>query len=284
MRLISLMSFQKYTLFSIVVLLTSCAPNVSQAQKSQTDWDEYELNGRIKELTIKTYKAHEESGSLVKDELWSTKVVEFSPEGKLLKVERKGESKETYSYSKTQKIKSCFSADNALTSRIVTNYTKWGAIKSIVYYNASGVETARNDYTYDQKRQLVERLYQDNYFGYTKENYIEFDSAGHEIRCERYNKENQLKEIESTTYDTNGRKILNEVDRYEGGAYAYGGSSRYTYNAEGFICVVESATNSDEYHVTHQISYVYDSNGNYITKYTLYDWWPNIEERTIIYY
>lgn len=221
---------------------------------------------------------------LVKGDLWSIKVVEFSPEGKLLQVERKGESKDTYTYSKNQKTTTRFSADNTLINRIVTNYTKWGAIKTIVYYNASGIETGRVDYTYDAKRQLVERLHQSIANPYTKEENIQFDAAGHEIRCERYDKENRLKEIEANTYDADGRKILNEVSRYEGGAYAYGGSSRYTYNQEGFISMVESATDMGEYQVTHMITYVYDTQGNYVTKNNMYDWWPSVEERTILYY
>lgn len=243
------MSFLKCTLLGMVVLLTACTPRESQAQDSKTDWDEYNLNGCVKQLTIKTYKAHVESGTLVKDDLWSIKVVEFSPEGKLLQVERKGESKDTYTYSKNQKTTTRFSADNTLINRSVTNYTKWGAIKTIVYYNASGIETGRVDYTYDAKRQLVERLHQSIANPYTKEENIQFDAAGHEIRCERYDKENRLKEIEANTYDAEGRKILNEVSRYEGGAYAYGGSSRYTYNQEGFISMVESATDMGEYQV-----------------------------------
>lgn len=278
------MSFLKYTLFGMAVLLTACKPYASRAQSSQTDWDEYELRGRVKELTIKIYKAHVESGTLVKDELWSTTVVEFSPEGKLLQVERKGESKKTYSYTKNQQIIKEYDESRALTGQKVTNYTDWGAIQSIVSYNAKGVLTAKIEYTYDKNHVLTERLYQDVYYQYTKEKNIQFDAAGHEIRCERYNKDNQLKEIETNTYDVDGRKILNKVERYSEQGYDYGGRYRYTYNPEGFTYMVESANDSEEYHVTHLLKYAYDIHGNYITKNNMYDWWPSIQERTIIYY
>ena len=283
-KMITNMSFLKRTLLGVVVLLTACASNVAQAQSSQTDWEEYDLKGCVKQLTIKTFRAHIESGTPVKDDLWSTAVIEFSLEGKLLQVERIGESKNTYTYTKTQKITNCFSADNNLTSRIVTTYTKWGAIKRIVYYNASGTETGRVDYTYDAKRQLVERLHQTISDPYTREEGIQFDAVGHEIRCERYDKENRLREIETSTYDVEGRKIMNEVSRYEGGAYAYGVGSRYTYNQEGFISMVESAADMGEYQVTHILTYVYDSHGNYVTKNNMNDRWPFVEERTIQYY
>lgn len=278
------MDYVKIMLISMTVLMTACASNTSQAQNTSTDWVEYELKGCVKQLTIHTYKAHKEADTLVKDDLWSTVIVDFSKDGKLLQVERKGESKKTYSYTKNQQIIKDYDESRALTGQTVTNYTKWGAIKSIEYYNPFGAETAKWDYTYDQKRQLVERLYQDNYYQYTKEENIQFDAAGHEIRCERYDKEHRLKEIETNTYDAEGRNILKEVSRYEGGAYAYGGSYRYTYNPEGFTSMAESANDMGEYQVTHIITYVYDNQGNYVTKNNMYDWWPSIEERTILYY
>lgn len=278
------MDYVKIILISMTVLMTACASNTSQAQNTSTDWEEYELKGCVKQLIIHTYKAHKEVDSLVKDDLWSTVVIDFSKEGKLLQVERKGESKKTYSYTKNQQIIKEYDESRALTGQKVTNYTDWGAIQSIVSYNAKGVLTAKIEYTYDKNHVLTERLYQDVYYQYTKEKNIQFDAAGHEIRCERYNKDNQLKEIETNTYDVDGRKILNKVERYSEQGYDYGGRYRYTYNPEGFTSMVESANDSEEYHVTHLLKYAYDIHGNYITKNNMYDWWPSIQERTIIYY
>jgi len=278
------MYYLKIVLIGIITLLTSCSTDVSQAQNPPTDWSEYELKGHVKQLIVKTYKAHKESGALVKDNLWSIVVVDFSPDGKLQQVDRKNESKEIYSYSKKQQIIKTFNANGVLTSQKVTNYTDWGAVQSIVFYNASGTQTGKKEYTYNKEHVLVERLYQDNFFQYTKEKNFQFDAVGREIRCERYNKENQLVEIETNTYRTDGKKIFTKVERYSDGVPDYAGSTRYTYNPEGFVSVVESATDSQDYQVTHQITYVYDSIGNYITKSTMYDWWPTIQERTIIYY
>ena len=96
--------------------------------------------------------------------------------------------------------------------------------------------------------------------------------------------ENLLEEIISNTYDVNGKKILRSVKRYEDGVYAYGGRIRFTYNAEGFVCLVESCDDTDIYRVTNKFSYSYDKYGNFTVENNFNDFFPLIKERTIIYY
>ncbi len=266
------------------MIITNCSSSSSQTQIQKTGWDEYDLKGHVKQLTIRTYKADNESSGLVKGDLWSTTVVDFAEDGRLLQVEWINESKDTYLYSDKQTVVSHYEADGTLKSRSITTYNDWGGIKDNVYVTADGVEIGRTDYVYGNGGKLVERIYQDIGFAYTRETNFQYDSVGNEIRCERYNKENLLKEIETNIYDAYGKRVLHKVERYDNGAYAYGGNNRYSYNNEGFVCLVESCNDTDDYRVTHRNSYSYDTYGNYTVENSINDWFSTVKERTIVYY
>ena len=273
-----------FFLFAFALIMFSCSASTSPAQNITTDWDEYYLKGQVKRLIIRTFKAHEESDELVKDELWSTTIVDFSSDGKIQQEERINESKETYVYLDKRTIINYYDANGLLKCKKITSYTDWGGINDILSITADGVEFGRTNYVYNKERRLLERIHQDMGSPYIREANILFDSIGHEIRCERYNKENLLEEIISNTYDVNGKKILRSVKRYEDGVYAYGGRIRFTYNAEGFVCLVESCDDTDIYRVTNKFSYSYDKYGNFTVENNFNDFFPLIKERTIIYY
>ena len=266
------------------LIFTGCTFSLSQAQVRHTGWEEYDLKGRVKRLTIRTFKAHNESGKLVKGDLWSTTIVDFSEDGRSLQEERINESKKTYVYLDMQTVINHYDADGSLKNKKITAYTDWGDIKNIVEVNAEGVELSRTNYVYNKDRQLVERIHQDIGFSYTREANIQYDTIGHEIRCERYSRDNLLKEVEINSYDLNGKRIMHRVERYDDGVFLYSGTERFTYNTEGFICLVESCNDTEDYHVTHEISYSYDNYGNFTKENIINDWFSTIKERTIIYY
>ena len=257
-----------------------------QASNAGTDWEKYELKGKVKQLTIRYYDAHEQAGTLVKDRLRNTFVIDFNEDGTFRQADW-GDSKETYTYSQNRKTVNHYNEKGEWVKKTITvyTYTPWGAIQSKVYTNDEGIEMGREDYTYNENRQVTDRILQGIAFPYTHETNLLYDSAGHEVQCERFDRDGELKETEKNIYDASGNRIMHRVERFDGGIYAYGGAQRYTYNPEGFVSMIEGkGDEDDDFHISYKISYIYDDKGNYTVKNTMTEQFPSIQERDIVYY
>jgi len=258
----------------------------SDAKKAETDWDAYELKGKVKTLTIKRYKAREAFGEVTKDELKSSEVVTFSKEGKIEHVfssyyysDEKSEYESFYTYTEKKTISEQYYNDD-FSGKLITFYTDWGGKESEISYDESGDQSWATEYTYDDNHRLIER---NHYYGKefnSREKNFQYDEKGLVKSYKNYNNDGELTEISYYEYDAKGREVECTVEDGEG-AVSY--SIVHTYNDEGYTSCYKFV--GTYYKNTEEYTYEYDKQGNYVVKYEMTKGGDTyICERTIVYY
>lgn len=278
--------YLKLMFFSSLMAAMCVSCNTKNAEQSteaesvaqRNDWEELELKGKVKEVTIKEYRAHEAFGELQKDDLLWSRQYQFTADGMLsMSLRGQGTSEydliATYTYSDNERL---IEYQGTQSGKEITTYTNSGDIKRVTLYNADGIEYQRKEYTYNEKNQLVEVAY------YSKDNglyrimeYI-YDAAGHVYKEKAKETNGEIDKEYHYAYDEQGRKIREE--KYNGDG-AMQNVKIYSYDKEGNI-----ATIFDENQKICEYTYQYDSKGNYTEAYYKSRTYCSIAERTIVYY
>lgn len=289
------------TAMFVVAACISCSKQTELA-KNSTDWDYYDLKGKVKELHTNCYNAIiGENNAFTKGALRYTQVIYFSPEGKIEHVEFHNPSrgifnKSEYTYS-----------DNGLTVTDMTNdsitgitaytYTEWNAQKEFIVYNSDGRILMHS-----------ERFYDDNHLLIKENNY-----SGDEVQSYKtdyvYNKnklvESYIELLQSIELDPNTLELVKDKYKpFKSHTFKYDKAGRQIeaceYNATGFLTFKETDTyNKDGLVTSKEFEYegggsrtdyqyeAFDKQGNYtIRKQSspLTSYGNVIDERTIIYY
>lgn len=275
------------TLFILALAaITFAWMSCTGSQKPQTDWDAYQLKGKVKTLTNKRYKAREAFGEITKDELSSSEVISFTKDGKIehslstyYYADEKAEYEYFYTYTDKKSIVEEYYNDD-FSGKSITFYTDWGAKQSEMSYDDSGDETWKVEYTYDDKHRLIERnFYYDKELSGRDKNY-KYTEKGLLKSYKSYNNEGQLTETSYYEYDEKGRETECTVENAEG-EVSY--SIVNAYNEEGYqSCHKFIGT---YYKSTEEYTYEYDKKGNFVVKYEMIKGGDTyINERTIVYY
>ena len=275
------------TLFILALTaITFAWMSCTGSQKPQTDWDAYELKGKVKTLTTKRYKAREAFGEITKGELSSTEVISFTKDGKIEHrlstyyfEDEKSEYESFYTYTDKKSIMEEYYNDD-FTGKLITFYTDWGARQSETSYDNSGDETWMTEYIYDDKHRLIERnFYYDKELSSREKNY-KYTEKGLVKSYKSYNNEGELTETSYYEYDEKGREIECTVENDER-EVSY--SIVKAYNEEGYQSLHKFI--SSYYKNTEEYTYEYDKIGNYIVKNEMTKGGDSyINERTIVYY
>ena len=275
------------TLFILALTaITFAWMSCTGSQKPQTDWDAYELKGKVKTLTTKRYKAREAFGEITKGELSSTEVISFTKDGKIehrlstyYYEDEKSEYESFYTYTDKKSIMEEYYNDD-FTGKLITFYTDWGARQSETSYDNSGDETWMTEYIYDDKHRLIERnFYYDKELSSREKNY-KYTEKGLVKSYKSYNNEGELTETSYYEYDEKGREIECTVENDER-EVSY--SIVKAYNEEGYQSLHKFI--SSYYKNTEEYTYEYDKIGNYIVKNEMTKGGDSyINERTIVYY
>lgn len=278
---------------AITILSVSCSSsstkqedtaNDSYVTKVSTEYGDLELKGKVKEITIKEYSAHESFGDVVKDDLHRSLKYTFTEDGKVsLEEDHCYGSEEVlwtavYSHSDDKTNIDYYYGDEFMDKEIIT-YTKNGDIIRKALYNADGSEKYRYEYVYNEDGLLV----QETQYAYNqlwrKKNNFKYDENGLLIEYKEYNENGKLEETKQFEYDELGRKIK---EKSKVVYFKNEGISTYTYNKEGDEAS-RSFVMGDERNELREYTYKYDAKGNYVVKYER-GTHPEIEERTIVYY
>jgi len=276
----------KTLLILALAAITFAWMSCTGSQKPKTDWDAYQLKGKVKTLTTKRYKARAAFGEITKDELSSTEVISFTKEGKIEHTfstyyyeDEKSEYESFYTYTDKKSIMEEYYNDD-FTGKLITFYTDWGAKQSESSYDNSGDETWMSEYTYDDKHRLIEHnFYYDKELSSRDKNY-KYTDQGLLKSCKSYNYAGELTETTYYEYDEKGREIECTVENAEG-EVSY--SIVKAYNEEGYQSSHKFI--SSYYKNTEDYTYEYDKKGNYVVKNEMTKGGDTyINERTIVYY
>lgn len=254
------MNTKTYLLITLLVILCLVSCNPSKNQK--TDWDEYNLKGKVQTLCIKNYDAKESFGELTKGDLKDSIIVIFSKDGKreqIIENDINGEiSKSLFTYEGNIVTEDIYKNDS-LYRKHVTTYTDFGEIEKEIFYDATGKMKWCEDYIYSNKRQLEEKNISDDEGLWRKYKNYEFNDKGLVKKVKKYNKTGELVEIEFFKYDEHGREIKSKEEDKDGNI---GHTITYTYNKEGF----QSSFSYDCKYFNHKYEYTYeyDKLGNYV--------------------
>lgn len=241
--------------------------NTSSSTKSQkNDWDEYNLKGAVRQMTIKSYTARYSNGQYVKDRLTDTQTITFSNEGKLQKevwVEYKN-GKQTittnnYSYSANKRTKMTYE-NGTFDEKEVVVYTDWGGVASEVETDDEGDEWFRYEYTYDSRHRLMEeRAYLHRKMIHKCVDY-KYDKNDRYTSYTQYDENGQLEYVAYVEYDESGN-LLSERDVKNGYTVR---SLTSKYNQQGNV-VYYSYKSKDYSDDTRYSQYKYDYNGNRVS-------------------
>ena len=255
-----------------------------QLKINKTGWDEYELKGKVKQLTI--------DYCTLTDTLVWTEVVEFTQDGRIMKKIKNGEERMYKYYGDTVFINN---GDNIE----ILKYTDFGEIETYASYSKEVAPSPDDfllnshyyvEHTYDEKHQIkTQKHYIEGVLRIMKTNYV-YNSEGFIVEYEYFLRRNEgiydETYIQTYEYDANNNIIKEEALKKN--RLISLGSSLYTYNNEGYVSSETRIKNYECLYKCHNV-YEYDQNGNYTIKITLYE--PNTlhresskEKRTIIYY
>ena len=275
------------TLFILALAaITFAWMSCTGSKKAKTDWDMYDLKGKVKTVTEKKYKARQAFGELTKDELSYTETISFTKDGKFEHSyssyyfsDEHSEYESFFTYSDKKSIQEQYRNDD-FTGKIITVYTDWGDKESETSYDESGDQTWLTEYTYDNDHRLIER---NDYYGRelnSREKNFKYNEQGLVKSSKSYNSRGELSETNYYEYDDKGRMLENTVEDDEGNV-SY--SIVNTYNDKGFVACHKFL--GSYYKSTEDYTYEYDKKGNYIVKYQVEKGGNTyIYERTIVYY
>ena len=243
--------FSTLAIVAFVGLFASCS---SSGKSGKTDWDEYELKGRVKQLTIELYDPNSTLSRNGEPVLRSAKTIHFNPEGQTEFVELFGlymQRAGYCSYTYTKK-------DNKLYKR--KDYHNWYSVQEFIYDDNRIVQ--ENGYT-GEKLDVIEKY--------------EYDEKGNLVKVMCYRPDGRLSSFNEYTYDEHGR-VTREVVRSSSGSIQLDRS--ITYTDKGFVQFEGEGPYRTEY--MHE---QFDNVGNYTLR-NINDKGRGIimEKRTIIYY
>ncbi len=227
-----------WVLLTLLIGFTSCE------KKKKTDWEKYNLKGRVKSFTNFTYKAIEKFGEVQKGE----------------RVENYFQNFEQF-YNKKgflQKQNSYYY--NSLYEENILVYDKKGTKIETNIYNSIGKLKSKNIYKNDTKGNIIEEdEYSDIKGSLKQKNIYKYDKDANLIEHTIYNHKNELE----TKFILKYNKALIEISNYfSDGSLNWKNTYKYDNRENVMELNVYKFDGSLDYKYTYK--YKYDKNGNWI--------------------
>lgn len=265
-----------------VTVLSGC----SQQQKPKTDWDKYDLKGKVQQLQVHYCLAYEDStGAIVPYDMTSADYINFSEEGKIERIvtyDYAQEQPQTYIYDYTYHPKGLTilaTLDDAFHYREEISYTDWGEISTDKMYDADSANYWCEFFEYDDDQRLATHfLHGRDGLMYFYDDY-RYNEQGLPVYNENRDADGSVECCVYSSYDADGRLVRQQF-QYADSTYDF--EYIHTYNEQG---LPEKFTRHSS-NSTVEVRYLYefDEQGNYTSKTILSGDFARIEERKIYYY
>ena len=271
----------------ICLVFCFCANLFAQSLPSVIDRNNHELKGKVKQLTIREYRAFINGDKLEKQDLVYTTIFHFFEDGKYQEIEyidTDSQTKSVYLYSDSITLIKWFDGNNEIRTDTII-YTNFGKKIKEVYADGS-FEMVKKTYKYNDQNQLVEVRHT---FAEPEHKQIythyKYNTNGQLIEFVKYdNSLHNSQTVYSFEYDTLGRITQNKMNWSWDDIYRIS-QIFYQYNAQGFTssCIYKDSNSSARIET---YTYEYDQLGNYVRKNTSCKTpgYSCIEEREIEYY
>ena len=141
----------------ICLVFCFCANLLAQSLPSVVDRNNHELKGKVKQLTIREYRAFINGDQLEKQDLVYTTIFHFYEDGKYQEIEyidTDSQTKSVYLYSDSITLIKWFDGNNEIRTDTII-YTNFGKKIKEVYADGS-FEMVKKTYKYNDQNQLVE--------------------------------------------------------------------------------------------------------------------------------
>lgn len=227
---------------SIKEILSKPGKPIIKALKSNRD--------SVFAITYDTYQIFSRNGKLIENSryendgsLYQKSKNKLDENGKLIKGARynsKGEITEKWNYV----------------------YDKNGNMIEVTYYDKNGAFSGKQVNKYDKKNNLTEYFYQNSKGKITNRDTYKYFKNGKIKEQNRYKSDGTLRDRRTYEYDNNGNEIIDKVYKADGTIMIY--KSEY----DKMNNIIENYWINEKGEQTHQTSfeYIYDKNGNWITK------------------
>jgi len=209
------------------------------AQK-KTDWQEYQLKGRVKSLTITEYNATEKFGEPVKTGIkdkTETIIIQFDTKGMIIPPTKSDNIVNKYDTKGNKIEETTYDSDkSSIESKSVFKYDAYGNVIEEVNYNSEGELTEKKVNTYDLKGNLLQCKKSGKLFNGTRNQgqplitKFKYDANSRPIETNVYIGESELASVHSK-YDGNGNLIENYTSAVNGRSIKE--TFRYTLDSKG---------------------------------------------------
>lgn len=275
-------------LILILILVLGCQNN---SRISDTSWDDYNLNGRVKSVELTEYNVIIDIEADGDEELDSSMVFvdEFGKDGMIWRsmvYDSHGDEfdKTEYTYSKDKKLMmTTFSNFEAHGCWLVYyKYTEEGLIEEVTGADSSDGQVLRMKFEYDSEGREVRRLSFDenDELTYVVES-VEFNEAGQAVTQVYNSVDSGYKSTTELIYDDSGN-ATRFVNFDENGQVLNAYEKKY----DQYNNLIKTITTSGENQKNiERNEYTYDNKSNWIKRVRYYDdIKKKVEMRTIDYY
>jgi hypothetical protein len=272
-------------------MLTLAVGCQNSSRVSDTSWDNYNLNGRVKSVELTEYNVIIDLEKEGDEDLDPSKVNvdEFGKDGMIQRTTIYGAQGD-----ETDKTEYNFSEDEKLMSEIHENfmddgyaimeykYTEEDLLEAVIGYDNSGKQILRMCFEYDsngvEKRRLSYR--ENNELVYTIE-FVEFNQAGQVTMQINQDVNDKYKTVTTNKYDDRGN-LVKVVNLDENGKVLHEYEKQYDKH-NNVIAVVSTWNGIQNY--SKRYEYTYDNKNNWIKKISYNsDIKYTVEMRNIDYY
>jgi len=267
----------KKNIFILLLLIPFIGLSQMRERFKSTDWEKYELKGKVKEVLHKEYIPRFSNDTTYTLELYDIVLallnykLEFNKTGNLntlteLKLEDSLIASVVWNYK--------YNSKNRIVQekRVSLQYSKDTIIWNYQYKGNSITNIQQLDktykilyYTYKQKGN-VEYLSQTNSdSSYIGKRVFVYDKKNRLIRDEDYENQKTIQHLTVSTYKDNGSNKKHR-DTITSIKYNYRLYNEFEYNEYGDIIIMKTGSFTDAPSSVNKYTYVYDKKGNWIEK------------------
>ena len=262
----------KKILLGFIAILSLTFISCYKKKAKETDWEKFNLRGKVKSITSTEYKTVEKFGEVQRDSLISKEISKYNDKGNVTEIasydsDGSIKQKQTKKYNDKENVIEHvrYKSGGALDCKETYRYNKKGILIEYVRYKSDGALDCKETYRYNKKGSLIE--------------HVRYKSGG-ELDCKEtysHNKKENKKEKKHIRYASDGslyvkyseiykydkKANLIELIRYKSGGALYW-KETYRYNKKGSL--IEQARYDSNGSIQQKQTKKYDDKENLISK------------------
>lgn len=200
------MIFRQYSVFILISVLFSCSATVTTIKNDLTVHD---IKGKVKSLSIQTYKAIEKFGQVQEGALLDVKTMTYDRRGYIIdndELVRHNTYKYSFNEDNLPVERNEYNADSALVGKETYAYDKKGNKIMATLYGADGTLQVKTVFKYDDNGNAIEESNYDSKGAFVSKFIYKYDDTGKPVEYNGYREDGKLMNRFLYRYDETGNR------------------------------------------------------------------------------